>query len=283
MEKDPYHYQIIARAISFIEDTRAEQPSLEEIASAVGLSPSHFQRIFSEWAGVSPKRYQQYLSLNMAKELLTKNYTLLDTAEEVGLSGTSRLHDMFLTWEAMTPGEFAKAGRDLRIKYGFADCPFGEMLLMWTDRGICGIGFTDVMGREWSMSDLRRRWPEATYEEDSGGAALRAAAMSAGEDTRLHLIGQPFQLKVWEALLSIPSGQVTTYSTIAERIGNPKAVRAVGTAVGRNPISWLVPCHRVLRKSGGLGGYHWGIPVKQGLLLREALRKEGKSEQISAA
>ena len=283
MRQDPYHYQIIARAIEYIEASHTEQPSLEEIAAAVGLSPAHFQRVFSAWAGVSPKRYQQYLSLNLAKTLLADRYSLLDAAHEVGLSGPSRLHDMFLTWEAMTPGDFAKAGAGLDIKYGYVDTPYGEMLIMWTARGICGIGFTDVKGRDWTYEDLVRRWPNAMYIEDATEAAKIVENLVAGKEAKLHLMGQPFQLKVWEALLAIPSGEVTTYSTIAEHIGNPKAVRAVGTAVGRNPISWLVPCHRVLRKSGGLGGYHWGLPVKRTILMREALRKDVAIGQNTAA
>ena len=282
MTQDPYHYQVIARAIAHIEETRELAPSLEEIANAVGLSPQHFQRVFKEWAGVSPKRYQQYLSLNLAKTLLAENYSLLDASEELGLSGPSRLHDMFLTWEAMTPGEFAKGGA-VEIGFGFAATPFGETLILWTDRGICGMGFAEVFGREWSMEDMRRRGPNARYIEDTGKAKHLAEELIAGEPAKLHLIGQPFQLKVWEALLQIPSGDVTTYGTIAEKIGSPKAVRAVGTAVGRNPISWLVPCHRVLRKSGGMGGYHWGLPVKHTILMREALRKDVANEQITAA
>ncbi|MEM7240670.1 MAG: bifunctional helix-turn-helix domain-containing protein/methylated-DNA--[protein]-cysteine S-methyltransferase [Pseudomonadota bacterium] len=283
MKQDPYHYQIIARAIEFIERSHTEQPSLDDIASAIGLSPAHFQRVFTAWAGVSPKRYQQYLSLNLAKTLLAERYSLLETAHEVGLSGPSRLHDMFLTWEAMTPGDFAKAGADLNIAYGYVDTPYGEMLIMWTPRGICGLGFTDVKGRDWTYQDLVKRWPKAKYFEDQDKARVFADTLLAGKEARLHLMGQPFQLKVWEALLAIPSGEVTTYSTIAEHIGNPKAVRAVGTAVGRNPISWLVPCHRVLRKSGGLGGYHWGLPVKRTILMREALRKDVANAQNTAA
>ena len=283
MTQDPYHYQIIARAIDYIERSHADQPGLEEIAREVGLSPTHFQRVFRAWAGVSPKRYQQYLSLDLAKSLLAERYSLLETANQVGLSGPSRLHDMFLTWEAMTPGEFAKAGAGLEIGYGYIETPFGEMLVMWTPRGICGIGFTDVKGRDWCYDDLVKRWPNARYHEDQTSAEKIAHDLIAGKDAKLHLMGQPFQLKVWEALLAIPSGEVTTYSTIAAHIGNPKAVRAVGTAVGRNPISWLVPCHRVLRKSGGLGGYHWGLPVKRTILMREALRKDVANGQNTAA
>jgi AraC family transcriptional regulator of adaptative response/methylated-DNA-[protein]-cysteine methyltransferase len=273
MKHDPYHHAVIARAIDHIGDTVQEQPKLEDVASAVGLSPMHFQRVFSQWAGVSPKRFQQYLTLNHAKTLLNDRFTVLEATHETGLSSSSRLHDLFLKWEAMSPGEYARKGSNLTISYGFFQSPFGEMLVMGTDRGICGLAFTSEMGRDHSMSDMTARWPNAEFIENPDSLDVTALL---GEDqaAKLHLIGAPFQIKVWEALLTIPSGQVTTYSEIAQHIGHPKAVRAVGTAVGRNPISWLIPCHRALRKSGGLGGYHWGLPVKRALLAWESARYE---------
>ncbi len=275
MSQNPYHYDLIARALNYIDANVAANPGLDEVAAATGLSPAHFQRLFSQWVGVSPKRYQQYLQLDHAKSLLADRFTLLDTALESGLSGSSRLHDLFLRWEAMSPGEYATKGAGLLIRFGWFDSPFGDMLVMGTDRGICGMAFAAECGRADAMDDMTARWPAATFQENPQmlqrwvGAALR----DNGE-ARLHLIGAPFQIKVWEALLSIPSGHVTTYSEIARRIGNPKAVRAVGTAVGRNPVSWLIPCHRALRKSGGLGGYHWGLPVKRALLAWESARLE---------
>ncbi len=194
-----------------------------------------------------------------------------------GLSGTGRLHDLFLRWEAMSPGEFARKGAGLVIRYGWLASPFGEALVMGTDRGLCGIAFTAEHGRDWAWADMTARWPEARFVEDSGAVRNWAEAAFAQEgDTALHLIGAPFQIKVWEALLAIPSGHVTTYSEIARSIGNPRAVRAVGTAVGRNPVSWLIPCHRALRKSGALGGYHWGLPMKRAMLAWEAARAEGE-------
>ncbi|MEM9210404.1 MAG: bifunctional helix-turn-helix domain-containing protein/methylated-DNA--[protein]-cysteine S-methyltransferase [Pseudomonadota bacterium] len=271
MEQNPYHYDVIARAIEVIGDTRKSHPTLEEIAEKVGLSPAHFQRVFSQWAGVSPKRYQQYLTLNHAKDMLANHATVFDTTEEVGLSSSSRLHDLFLTWEAMTPGEYAQKGAGLTIRYAWQDSPYGEMLVMVTDRGICGMAFSSEMGREVSLDDMTSRWPHANYSEDPVAVAEIAGDLVNGK-AKLHLIGAPFQIKVWEALLAIPSGSVTTYGDIATKIGNPKAVRAVGTAVGRNPISWLVPCHRALRKTGELGGYHWGLMVKRAMLAREAAR-----------
>jgi len=272
MTEDLYHHGVIARAIEHIGDTVNGQPRLEEVASAVGLSPAHFQRVFSQWVGVSPKKYQQYLTLDHAKRLLQDRFTLLDTAHETGLSGTGRLHDLFLSWEAMSPGEYAAKGKGLIIQWGWFPSQFGEMLVMGTSRGLCGIGFTAEFGRDWALRDLTARWPKAVFEENETALQPQVAAILGNSTANLLLIGAPFQIKVWEALLAIPSGHVTTYSEIARHIGNPKAVRAVGTAVGRNPVSWLIPCHRALRKSGGLGGYHWGLPVKRALLAWESAR-----------
>ncbi len=266
-----YHYGVIARALSLID---AEGPGLglDDLAARIGMSPAHFQRVFSAWVGVSPKKYQQYLVLDHAKTLLANRHTVLDTAHTAGLSGGGRLHDLFQTWEAMTPGEYARAGAGLDIGWDWADTPFGEAIVMATPKGICGIGFSAETGREATFSDLMSRWPQAEFHADPGRIApLMAGAFASGAG-KLHLIGAPFQIKVWEALLRIPSGQVTTYSEIAAAIGHPKAVRAVGTAVGRNPVSYLIPCHRALRKSGGLGGYHWGLPVKRAILAWEAAR-----------
>lgn len=276
-QEHSYHYQVMRRAIDLID--AAEEPlSLDTLAAEMQMSPAHFQRLFSRWAGVSPKRYQQYLTLGHAKALLSERFTMLEAAHETGLSGTGRLHDLFLRWEAMSPGEYAKGGKDLTIYWGWFDSPFGLALVMGTDKGICGLGFAAEMGEAATMEDLVSRWPKATYVEDP--MRLRQWALTAFGASKTHdpaplyLIGGPFQIKVWEALLRIPSGHVTTYSEIAGSIGSPKAVRAVGTAVGRNPISWLIPCHRALRKSGGLGGYHWGLPVKRALLAYESAQED---------
>ena len=273
-----YHYHVMRRAIDLIDEA-GETLSLENLAREMNMSPAHFQRLFSAWVGVSPKRYQQYLALDQAKSLLSDRFTTLETAHQLGLSGTGRLHDLFLRWEAMSPGEFARKGAGLRIYWGWFDSPFGLSLVMGTDKGICGIGFASEAGEEATMEDLVGRWPGAEFIEDP--IMLRPwvlTAYGAGdqmhEPAPLYLIGAPFQIKVWEALLQIPSGHVTTYSEIAQSIGRPKAVRAVGTAVGRNPISLLIPCHRALRKSGGLGGYHWGLPVKRAILAWESARAE---------
>lgn len=273
-----YHYGVVKRAIEIIDQSGPEL-SLDALSSRMQMSPAHFQRVFSKWAGVSPKRLQQYLALGHAKALLNDSFTTLDTANSVGLSGSGRLHDLFVRWEAMSPGEFARKGEGLTIYWGWFESPFGPALVMGTDKGICGMGFAAETGEEQTMSDLLSRWPKAEYVEDP--MMLRpwveeAFGQSAQEDSKapLFLMGAPFQIKVWEALLRVPTGQVTTYSEIANSIDHPNALRAVGTAVGRNPISWLIPCHRALRKSGGMGGYHWGMPVKRAMLAYEAARAE---------
>ncbi|MEM9756629.1 MAG: methylated-DNA--[protein]-cysteine S-methyltransferase, partial [Pseudomonadota bacterium] len=250
-------------------------PTLDALARQMCMSPGHLQRIFSAWAGVSPKRYGQYLALDHARRLLAARHTVLDTAAATGLSGGGRLHDLFIRWEAMSPGDYALGGAGLTIRYGWFDGPFGDTLVMATDRGICGLAFASEVGRAAAVEDLRRRWPNAAYQEDTEAVApLVAPILGQSGETRLHLIGAPFQIKVWEALLAVPTGHVTTYSDLARAVGRPLAVRAVGTAVGRNPVSWLIPCHRALRKSGALGGYHWGLPVKRAMLAWETATTE---------
>ena len=270
---EPYHYAVIARALTIID---AEGPALtlEALAGRMGMSAAHFQRVFSAWVGVSPKKYQQYLTLDLARHLLADRHTVLDTALGAGLSGGGRLHDLFLSWEAMSPGDYARGGAGLEISWGWFESAFGRALVMGTDRGICGMGFAAEMGEDWAMQDLQRRWPQARFVPDAGRLAPWVKAALGSRQAPLHLIGAPFQIKVWEALLRVPSGHVTTYSDIAAAIGHPAAVRAVGTAVGRNPVSLLIPCHRALRKSGGLGGYHWGLPVKRAILAWEAARQD---------
>ncbi|WP_120500489.1 bifunctional helix-turn-helix domain-containing protein/methylated-DNA--[protein]-cysteine S-methyltransferase [Roseovarius sp. EL26] len=276
--QEGYHFQVMRRAIDLIDQGDPGQ-SLNDLAAEMNMSPAHFQRLFTTWVGVSPKRYQQYLALGHAKSLLEQRFTTLDTAHELGLSGSGRLHDLFLRWEAMSPGEYARKGNGLKIYWGWFDSPFGLSLVMGTEKGICGIGFAEEMGEEATMEDLTSRWPNAEFIEDP--MMLRPWVLTAygagdqiSEKAPLYLIGSALQIKVWEALLTIPSGHVTTYSEIARVINRPRAVRAVGTAVGRNPISLLIPCHRALRKSGGLGGYHWGLPVKRAILAWESARQE---------
>lgn len=273
-----YHYQIVRRAIELVDD-KGSALTLDDLAGEMGMSPAHFQRVFSRWVGVSPKRYQQYLALGHAKALLANRFTTLETAHAAGLSGGGRLHDLFLRWEAMSPGDYAKGGAGLTIFWGWFESPFGPAVVMGTEKGICGMGFAAETGEAAALEDLIARWPAAHFVEDPMRLrpwvlAAFGAADAKLETAPLYLIGAPFQIKVWEALLRIPSGHVTTYSEIAQSIGNPRAVRAVGTAVGRNPVSWLIPCHRALRKSGGLGGYHWGLPVKRAMLAYESARVE---------
>ncbi|WP_417205638.1 methylated-DNA--[protein]-cysteine S-methyltransferase [Antarctobacter sp.] len=273
---DSYHFQVMGRAIQVV-DRLGPQATLDQIAAEMGMSAAHFQRLFSQWAGVSPKRYQQYLTLGHAKALLANRFTTLETALATGLSGGGRLHDLFVRWEAMSPGDYARAGEGQIIYWGRFDSPFGPALVMGTDKGLCGIAFSAETTEAAAMQDLVSRWPKAEFVEapDRLRPWVQAAfGVKAEGPVPLYMIGAPFQIKVWEALMQIPSGHVTTYSEIAQAIDHPKAVRAVGTAVGRNPISYLIPCHRALRKSGGLGGYHWGIPVKRAILAWEAARLE---------
>ena len=274
-----YHYGVIARAIEMID--RAEGPlGLEVLAGEMGMSAAHFQRVFSTWVGVSPKRYQQYLTLGHAKILLRERFTTLEAAYSTGLSGTGRLHDLFVRWEAMSPGEYAAGGAGLEIFWGWFDSPFGPALVMGTEKGICGLSLAGAMGEDAAMTDQMSRWPAANFIQDE--ARLRPWVKAAfgvgseGEFAPLYLIGAPFQIKVWEALLTLSEGQVTTYGALADAIGNPRAVRAVGTAVGRNPIGYLIPCHRVLRKTGELGGYRWGLPMKRAMLGYEAARADSR-------
>lgn len=270
-----YHYQVIARALREIDAPGGQALSLDALAARLGMSPAHFQRTFSAWVGVSPKRYQQYLTLDHAKDLLSRRMTLLDTATDSGLSGTGRLHDLFLRWEAMSPGDYAKGADGITIRHGTFPSPFGAVLAMGTDRGLCGLAFTEECGPDAAFADLAARWPNARLLHDPAPLArwVDAAFTQSGE-ARLLLIGAPFQIKVWEALLRVPTGHVTTYSALARAIGKPAAIRATGTAVGRNPVSFLIPCHRALRTSGALGGYHWGLGVKRALLAWESARAD---------
>ena len=272
--EDTYNYGVIRRAIETI-DAADHVLGLEELSRLMDLSPAHFQRKFSTWAGISPQKYQHYLTVGYAKTLLRDKCTTLMTADSVGLSGSGRLHDLFIRWEAMSPGDYAIKGAGLTIYEGWFSSPFGEVIAMGTNRGLCGLGFASEMGRDQARDDLVNRWPLSLFEEKPNRLASWVEATFAGKgNVDLHVMGAPLQIKVWEALMRIPSGYVTTYSNIAQSIQNPKAVRAVGTAVGRNPVSFIIPCHRVLRKSGELGGYHWGTPVKRAILAFEGARSE---------
>lgn len=273
-----YSYRVIERAIQLIDDA-PQGMDLTTLARALDMSPSNFQKLFSKWVGVSPKAYQQYLTLDLSKQMLRNHHTTLDTAMTAGLSGTARLYDLFLKWEAMTPGTYAAGGAGLDIYHGWYDSPFGQALLMATDRGICGLAFASDADQSDTWTDMAARWPKARFQPKNQQLDDWAASIFSLQGTAtLSLMGAPFQIKVWQALLEIKSGYVTTYSDIAQAIGHPKAVRAVGTAVGRNPIGLLIPCHRALRKDGSLGGYHWGLPVKRAILAHESARRDAAGD-----
>jgi len=259
-------YDRIATAIHFIKDNFRDQPSLDVIAEHVHLSPFHFQKLFSDWAGVSPKKFLQYLSVEHAKGILKeKQATLFDAAYETGLSGTGRLHDLFVKIEGMTPGEYKNGGQALKINFSFAETVFGNVIIASTSKGICYLAFYD--DKKEAFEKLQNTFPNAAYEQMSDLHQANALSFfSKNTDDanaiRLHLKGTPFQIKVWEALLKIPMGKLSTYSSIAYTIENIKASRAVGSAVGDNPVAFLIPCHRVIRSTGEFGNYHWG-PVRK--------------------
>lgn len=270
-------YERVARAIDYISTNRRAQPSLDDVARAVGVSPFHAQRIFQRWAGVSPKRFLQFLTARDAFALLhDEQRPVLATAYELGLSGPGRLHDLLVAIDAVTPGTVQSAGAGLVVRWGVHDTPFGPALAGRSDRGLCWFGF--LAGPEQDGDDaLRNRWPQATIRHDPSATAPLVSRMFDGSDPSapplpLHLRGTNFQVKVWEALLRVPAGRLTTYAEIAEAVGEPTAHRAVGAAVGRNPIGYIVPCHRVIRASGAIGDYHWGAARQQAILAQELLR-----------
>jgi AraC family transcriptional regulator, regulatory protein of adaptative response / methylated-DNA-[protein]-cysteine methyltransferase len=272
-------YQRVAAAIRYLEANSTAQPTLEQIAGQVGLSPFHFQRLFQRWAGVSPKRFLQFLTAAHAKRLLRESCSILDASFAAGLSGPGRLHDLLITAEAVTPGEYKSGGAGLKLRYGFHATPFGQCLIGVTERGICRFEFVDD-GRSQALERLQLAWPEASVAEaeaETREMVERIFVRTPGGEARslqLLLRGSNFQLKVWQALLQIPEGRIASYGFLAEKLGHHGASRAVGTAVGQNPISYLIPCHRVLRQSGALGGYRWGTERKQAILGREWLDAE---------
>lgn len=280
----PTDYERIAAAISYLEEHYQAQPTLEELAAALYLSPFHLQRLFSRWAGVSPKRFLQYLTARHAKTLLANAHSVLDTTYASGLSSPGRLHDLLVVTDAVTPGEFKRKGADLTITYGRHSTSFGDVLIATTERGICALSFIDddVIERNWeaTVAELQQRWSGATLIQDQVQTADYATTItrfSSGEVTEpipVLLKGTNFQLKVWEALLRIPTGAAWSYEDVATAIGKPGAARAVGNAVGANPVGYLIPCHRVLRKSGIVDGYHWGNTRKKALLAWEAAQNE---------
>ena len=267
-------YARIAEAIEYIRANFKNQPTLDEIARKVCLSPAHFQRLFTDWAGVSPKKFLQYISIEYAKSVL-KEASLSETAYETGLSGTSRLYDLFINIEGMTPGEYKNGGENLSINYSFATTPFGSVIAAATAKGICYIAFTDNQTEAFHI--LQKRFPNARYHHTTDKIQQKALSIFAQDwsnpsEIKLHLKGTDFQLKVWKTLLEIPQGQLTTYGNIASKLNNPNASRAIGTAIGDNPVALLIPCHRVIRSSGELGGYHWGLTRKTAIIGWEAAK-----------
>jgi AraC family transcriptional regulator of adaptative response/methylated-DNA-[protein]-cysteine methyltransferase len=267
-------YATVKRAIEFLSTRWRDQPSVEEVAAEVGLSPSHFQHVFKRWAGLTPKSFLQAITIERARELLRDSASVLDAAYDVGLSGPSRLHDLFVTHEALTPGDYRRD--DLVLRYGFHASPFGEAIVVASPRDMAGLGFVDEGNRSAALADMMRRWPRAEFAADDeatqpfAARAFDPALWRPDAPLRIVMIGTDFEVRVWETLLRLPMGSATTYSDIARKLGKPKAARAVGAAIGRNPISFVVPCHRVIGRSGQLTGYHWGLTRKQAIIGWEA-------------
>jgi AraC family transcriptional regulator of adaptative response/methylated-DNA-[protein]-cysteine methyltransferase len=271
-----YNFNRIAEAIEYLTQNFRKQPSLDDVAEKIHVSPFHFQRMFSEWAGVSPKKFLQFLTIDHAKTILKeKGTTLFDAAFETGLSGTGRLHDLFINIEGMTPGEYKNGGEHLCINYSIAESPFGNILVASTTKGICYMAFTD--DEQQAIFELQQRFPNASYKQitdliQQNALYIFSHDWSKLDQVKLHIKGTPFQLKVWEALLKIPMGALTTYKTIASGIDNSNALRAVGTAIGQNPVAFIIPCHRVIQSAGTFGNYHWGSHRKTAMIGWEAAK-----------
>ncbi len=271
--KNSSQFETVSRAIYWLVENQHQQPTLSEMSEQFGISEFHLQKTFQELAGVSPKQFLKYLSKEEAKTRLQKGQTVLDTALDLGLSGPGRLHDLLVTTEALTPGQARQAGRGVEMNYGFGSTPFGDALLAWTARGINFLAFCHIHGREHSLANLSQQWYGAKLSEqpDLANTYLQKVFdRNRNNQLKLWLRGSPFQLKVWEALLRIPPSSHCTYGQIARHLGKPRASRAIGTAIGRNPISWLIPCHRVITSIGTLGGYRWGLETKQAMIGFEA-------------
>jgi AraC family transcriptional regulator of adaptative response/methylated-DNA-[protein]-cysteine methyltransferase len=279
--QDAADYEIVRRAIAHISQAWRSQPQIEAIAEAVGVTPTELHHLFRRWAGITPKAFLQALTLDHARTMLRDSASILDVSYEVGLSGPGRLHDLFVTHEAMSPGEWKARGGGLTISYGFHPSPFGIALVMTTPRGLAGLAFADAGEELSALDDMRGRWPNATYVEDAAATAPVAQRIfdrklwRPDQPLRVVLIGTDFEVRVWETLMAIPMGRATTYSDIAARINAPKAARAVGAAVGKNPVCFVVPCHRVMGKNGDITGYHWGITRKRAMLGWEAGKTAG--------
>lgn len=267
-------YERVAAAIRFLRENHLTQPALADVARHLGLSPAHLQRVFQRWAGISPKRFLQHLTVEHARRLLDASYPVLQASLESGLSGPGRLHDHFVSLIAVSPGEYREAGAGIEIRFGIHDSPFGRAAIALTDRGVCALAFADPENESKALSDARRCWHRARWiRDDSATRAVMSTIFSSApgaESLALLVRGTNFQFHVWNALLRVPAGRVTSYSELAHAAGVPRAVRAAASAVGSNPVAWLIPCHRVIRKSGELGGYRWGLDRKAAMLAWES-------------
>lgn len=267
------HYKLVSETIQWVAEHQSAQPDLQRLSSEMGVSPHHLQRTFQAWAGVSPKQFLKSLTRNAALERLKRGSSVLDAALDTGLSGPGRLHDLMISTDALTPGEIRKHGEGVQLDYGFGETLFGEALVAWTPRGVNFLGFCEENGAETTFATLKEQWAKANFRENPTAAQRWLDDIFSGSEEKpipLWLRGSPFQLKVWEALLDIPEGTHTTYRRVAERIGHPGAARAVGSAIGSNPVSWIIPCHRVIRQMGEMGGYRWGGFTKRAMIGFEA-------------
>lgn len=274
-------YNRIAIAIEYISTTHLSQPPLDEVAAKVGLTGFHFQRLFTRWAGISPKKFLQYVTISHARQMLRDNATLFDTAADTGLSGTGRLHDLFIRFESMTPGEYKNGGASLNITFNVMNSIYGEVVIAKTDRGICFLEFSDSNSE--NMAGLYQKFPNARFIKDDDPIfheAIRSFTEMPSQPLKLHIKSSAFQLKVWEALLKIPAGSLSVYGALARHLNMPGASRAVGTAIGSNPVAVLIPCHRVIQATGLPGGYHWGVTRKKIILAREAATSESKEKNM---
>jgi AraC family transcriptional regulator of adaptative response/methylated-DNA-[protein]-cysteine methyltransferase len=272
------HYELIAEALRWLDENQMEQPGLDELAKHIGLSPQYLQRLFQDWAGVSPKQFLKFLTRKQAMERLRQGESVLDAALSSGLSGAGRLHDLIISTQAMTPGEAKRKGKDVDISLGYGETPFGEALLAWTDKGVCFLGFCHEKGRQHVLADFKAQWPDAHLTEQPVDAKTMLGdifSSAQNKELKIWLRGSPFQLHVWEALLNLPTGTHCTYGQLATFAGNAKASRAIGTAIGRNPVAWIIPCHRVINSLGALGGYRWGTNIKQSMIGYEASAVSG--------
>ena len=272
-------FQRIAAAIHYLVDRQEDQPELEDVAAVVGLSPHHFQRVFTRWAGLSPKKFLKHITLDAAKNRLDASLSVMDAAFDVGLSGASRLHDLFVTVDAVTPGEYKSQGNGMVFKYGFHPSLFGEVIVVVSERGLAGLSFTTEIGRTQALAEQNNGWDRATWKHDQKVTNSYAEQVFSGAPNptvplSVLMRGTPFQIKVWEALLRIPSGKVISYGVLANRLGQPTAARAVGTACGANRVGFLIPCHRVIRETGAITGYRWGADRKHAMLAWEAAKAE---------